>query len=181
MVRVRDVMTRDVLSVSPQLSLRDLVELLATEHIGGAPVVAGGNVVGVVTMDDVLTFLSMVPGVPAEQPENLDFEAEPVGEWEEGEEAPGAFFADMWSDAGADTVERLRSVGSPEWDLLSERTVAEAMSRAIVSVRPSDDLATAAHRMEGANVHRVLVMERGALVGIVTTSDVTRAVAQARV
>jgi CBS domain-containing protein len=132
-------------------------------------------------MDDVLTFISMVPGVPAERPEDLDYEAEPVGEWEEGEEAPGAFFVDTWSDAGADTVERLRSVDSPEWDLLSERTVAEAMSRAIVSASPSDELATAAHRMEGANIHRLLVMDRGRLVGIVTTSDVTRAVAHPRV
>lgn len=181
MIRVQDVMSPGVLTVTPELPLRDLVELLATEHITGAPVVTGDKVVGVVTGEDVLTFLSMEPGVPAARAEDMDYEAEPLGEWEEGAEAPGAWFADLWPDAGAEAVERLRSVSSPEWDLLAEHSVAEAMSRKVVAVSPGDPLQVAAGKMEQAAVHRLLVMEDARLVGILTTSDVTRAVAEGRV
>lgn len=181
MIRVRDVMTPGVMTVTPELPLRDLVELLATEHITGAPVIAGDKVVGVVTGEDVLTFLSMEPGVPALRPEDMDDESEPLGEWQEGEDAPGAYFADLWPDAGAEAVERLRSVSTPEWDLLAEHSVAEAMSRNVVSVSPGDDLHEAAQRMEQAGVHRLLVMDGALLIGILTTSDVTRAVAEGRI
>jgi CBS domain-containing protein len=34
--------------------------------------------------------------------------------------------------------------------------------------------------MEQAQVHRLLVMDGGSLLGIITTSDVTRAVAESR-
>lgn len=180
MPRVGEVMTRDVITVSPGLPLRDLVELLAARHIGGAPVVAGGKVVGVVTGADVLSFLASEPVVPALRPEDTDWEQEPVGEWEEGEEAPGAYFGDFWPDAGADAVERLKSVGTPEWDLLGEHTVAEAMTRKVASVSPHDDLAAAARRLEAGGVHRLLVLDRGTLAGILTTSDVSRAVAHHR-
>lgn len=180
MVRVRDVMTTAVTTVTPELSLRDLTELLAAEHISGAPVVAGGRVVGVVTADDVLSFLASQPGVPTTRPTDSEYDFEPVGEWVEDAEAPGAWFFDAWSDAGADAAERLRTVSSPEWDLLAEHVVGEAMSRTVVSVGPGEDLAAAARRMEGAGVHRLLVLDGGALVGILTTSDVTRAVARQR-
>lgn len=181
MIRVRDVMTPGILTVSAELPLRDLVDLLAAEHISGAPVVSGGKVVGVVTSEDVLTFLSMEPAVPASRPEDQDYESEPEGEWEEGEEAPAAFFADLWPDAGAELVERMRAVASPEWDLLGEHTVSEAMSRKIVSAGPGDELPAAARKMNALGVHRLLVMDGGELVGVVTTSDVTRAVGEGRV
>ena len=41
--KVREWMTSDVVSVAPGLTLRSAAELLATRHIGGAPVVAGSR------------------------------------------------------------------------------------------------------------------------------------------
>lgn len=179
MARVHDIMSTDLTVVSPDLSLRSLVELLARKHIGGVPVLAGSRVVGVVTVDDVMGFLSSEPTVPTVRPEDQDYEAEEEEpEVIEGEEAPGAYFADTLSDAGAEVVERLAASNSPEWDLLGEHSVAEAMTRQVLSVEPSTDVAEAALLMRDASVHRLLVMERGVLVGIVTTSDITNAVAR---
>lgn len=176
MTRVRDIMTAEVVAVSPELTLRGLVELLAEKHIGGVPVLAGSRVVGVVSMDDVLSFLSSQPVVPTLRPEDTEEELTEA-EAPEGDEPPGAFFADAWSDAGADLVERFGAPRGPEWDLLGEHVVAEAMTRRIRSIGPAAPVAEAARVMRDAGIHRLLVMENGALLGIVTTTDVSNAVA----
>lgn len=181
MTQVHTAMTTDLVVVSPGLSLRDLADLLAAEDISGVPVVAGGRVVGVVTLDDLAGFLASQPLVPRERSIDLDWETDPPGEWTEGEDPPGSYFSAWWSDAGADAVERLRAESSPEWDLLGEHTVADAMSRRIISVTPEDDLTSAARRMHAADVHRLLVMDDGTLYGLLTSSDVVRAVAEGRV
>jgi CBS domain-containing protein len=52
------------------------------------------------------------------------------------------------------------------------------MTRALFSVGPEDDARTAARTMSDAGVHRVLVLEDGHLAGILSASDIVRAVAQ---
>lgn len=176
MTRVRDIMTVELVAVSPDLSLRGLVELLAEKHIGGVPVLAGSRVVGVISTDDVMSFLSSQPLVPTARPDDADYEWEEA-EPPEGEEPPGAYFADAWSDAGAEVVERFAALSSPEWDLLGEHVVAEAMTRQVRFIGPARDVVEAARIMKDAKIHRLLVMEDGALLGIVTTTDVSNAVA----
>jgi CBS domain-containing protein len=54
-MRVEDVMTRVVRTVSPDTSLREAAEILAELRISGLPVVDEGKVVGVVSEADILT------------------------------------------------------------------------------------------------------------------------------
>jgi CBS domain-containing protein len=56
MLRVRDIMTTDVVTLSPDLSLRDAMALLTRRHISGAPVVSAGRVVGVASLTDFADF-----------------------------------------------------------------------------------------------------------------------------
>lgn len=181
MGKVHEFMSADLIAVEPGLSLRNLVELFAQRHISGAPVVDGRRVVGVVSVDDVLNFLASQPTVPkAEEGKVEQDEDLPVDQWSEGDEPPSAFFVDTWDNAGGDVAERFDTADSPEWDLLGEHTVEEAMSRRIVAVGHEESVAEAARKMEQAQVHRLLVMDGGSLLGIITTSDVTRAVAESR-
>lgn len=53
-MRVRDVMTRDVATVTPDTELRDIAALLVRQRISGVPVVEAGRVVGVVSERDIL-------------------------------------------------------------------------------------------------------------------------------
>lgn len=183
MTTVREIMTRKVRALDVELSLREAMEELRARDISGAPVTAGGKFVGVVSVTDILEFQATHPSVPryqADQPEWGDF-PEPEA-WEaEAEDRPGSFFVDMWPDAGADALTRMGSSDGPEWDQLDEHTVGEIMSRKIVHLEPDTDLHDAAKRMLDARVSRVLVMTDGALEGILSTTDIVRAVAERRV
>ena len=58
MLRLRDIMTTDVVSVPPDATLREVAEVLAERQVSGAPVVDGGRVVGVITATDLVRFES---------------------------------------------------------------------------------------------------------------------------
>jgi len=181
MTTVRDLMSTDIAIVAPGLTLRAALELFATRHIGGAPVMAGSRVVGVVSLSDISSFEASTPGVPGAEPDRPEWELEPPEEWREGDEAPGAFFTDLWPDAGADVLERFDQTGSPEWDLLGEHTVGEVMTGRVVTVNPETSVQAAARLMTTRQIHRLLVLEQGKLVGLLSSMDVVRAVADARV
>jgi CBS-domain-containing membrane protein len=51
---VADVMRRDLVTVSPSASIRELVRLLNEHKISGVPVVEDGRVVGTVSVTDLL-------------------------------------------------------------------------------------------------------------------------------
>lgn len=174
-------MTTRLVVVSPDLTLRNLVDLLAAEHVSGAPVVSGGKPVGVISLDDIVSFEASLPTAPTEGSEDIVWDEEAPPGSEEGEEADGAYFQDAWADAGAELVERFEAVRGPEWDFLGGHTVEEAMSRRLWTASPDEPVEAAARRMTEAEVHRLLVLDQGRLCGIVSTSDVTRAVAEGRV
>jgi CBS domain-containing protein len=174
-------MTTDVVSVGPELSLRAALDLLASRHIGGVPVVAGGRVVGVLSMSDILSFQASTPVVPAAEPDRPEWELESPEEWREGDEAPSAFFSDLWPDAGGDVLERLEQTGTPEWDLLAEHTVSEAMTRTVVAVGPETPARAAARLMTQFDIHRVLVLDDGKLCGVLSSMDVVRAAGLGRI
>jgi CBS domain-containing protein len=181
MIRVRDLMTTDVMTLDPDMNLREATDALVQHHVSGAPVLAGDRITGVVSATDLLEFSQSTPPVPAAGPEEAEVaEFEPPAEWQEGLEAPAAYYIEWWSDAGADVTERFRAVRAPEWDLMAEHTVSEAMTRSLCAVRPDATIASAADYMLRVGVHRVLVVDAGKLVGMLTTTDFVRAVAQGR-
>lgn len=78
-MKVEELMTREVVTVGPEETLREVASLLATEHIGGVPVVAGEEVVGVISAADVLDFDADAPGSPAERVEQTSGFGEAAG------------------------------------------------------------------------------------------------------
>ncbi len=182
MLRLRDIMTKDVVTVSPELTVRDAMVLFSSRHLSGAPVVGSGKVVGVISTTDLMEFAASLPGLPTEQREpDEEEESEASSDGMEEDEPPQAYFTDRWEDAGADIAERMGEVAGPEWNALEEHTVGEAMTRTIISLPPGTAVDFAAQRMREAGVHRMLVMQADELVGIVTTKDISDAVADHKV
>jgi CBS domain-containing protein len=85
--------------------------------------------------------------------------------------------AEIWAGAGVDVADRIREAAGHEWNSLEEHTVAEVMTRTVVSLPPSTPVQVAADLMRTVGVHRVLVMQGDRLLGIVTTKDIANAVA----
>jgi CBS domain-containing protein len=177
---VQDVMSPGVQVLDPGLTLREAVEVLAAQHISGAPVQSMGKLVGAISANDIVAFEADTPGVPTEASEDEETAPEQEADETRGLEAPGAYFNDLWVDAGADVTERFDALAGPEWDVLGEHTVAEAMSQGIRAVTPDMSVAQAAAYMLRERVHRAVVLDNGTLVGIVTATDIMRAVAEGR-
>jgi CBS domain-containing protein len=142
MLRLRDIMTRDVVSAAPDLTVRDAMELLSERHVSGAPVVDGGKVVGIVSTTDLLDLL-----------------------------------ADLNDTTPSLTFRRRKGRTTP----LEDVTVDEVMTRKVHSLPPDCAVDEAAVLMGEKQIHRVLVMQGDVLLGIVSTSDVAKAVAEHKI
>ncbi len=181
MATVKEIMTTDVVALDVELSLREGLEVLRAENVSGAPVVSGNSVAGVVSATDILEFAATTPGVPTGRPGQTEWgEYDQAEVWEEGSDSPSSYFADYWADAGAQITARFEESGSPEWDILADRSVSDVMTRRVVAVTPDADVRDAAAVMIEAGVHRVLVMNGRELLGILSATDVVRAVAESK-
>jgi CBS domain-containing protein len=142
-----DVMQRDVVSVSPDATLAQVQRILYEEEISGAPVVdETGQVVGVISVADLLRAASDTDETPPIYPAYL-FE---LLEFSPGE-IPG----------GEDGFTQR----------LEERRVADFMTVDLCSVPPDASVAEVARVLRENRIHRVLVLERGELYGVISTFD----------
>jgi CBS domain-containing protein len=66
MLKVRDLMTTELITLSPDLSIRDAADLFAERHISGAPVLEGDRPIGILTSSDLLEFVANLDGGPGE-------------------------------------------------------------------------------------------------------------------
>lgn len=180
MLKVRDIMTPGVVSFAEDQTLRDAVEILVASRIGGAPVVAGDKIVGVLSARDIIEFESVNPveGRGDSQDDESDADVEEPQEWSEGDELSSSFFTDWWPSEGPDVAERIASTEGVQWDFLADHSVAEAMTRTVCTVDVNMEVSNAAQRMLAAGVQRALVTDDASLVGILTTTDILRAVAE---
>jgi CBS domain-containing protein len=182
MLRLNDIMTRDVVTLDPEMTLREAMDILTARHLSGAPVLSGKKVVGVLSAGDLLSFVAAPPTA-----ESRSEESPTADDWEpendlvsEDEDSDPAFFTDMWDERTEDTNDVIESQGEPSSDPLSNHVVEEAMTKTLRWLSPNADVRSAADMMRKFGIHRVLVVRRGQLVGIVSAMDIAKAVADAK-
>jgi CBS domain-containing protein len=146
-MRAMDVMTTDVITVDPDMTVQALATLLAERGISGAPVVdAGGRLVGVVSEGDLL------------------HRAE-IGAARRHRVRRRSWWLDHYASAVA--REYVKDHG---------RLVRDVMTSDVVTVDERDDLADVAAVLEGKRIKRVPVMHDGKLVGLISRANIVRAV-----
>jgi CBS domain-containing protein len=166
-------MQTDVLTVSPETGVTELVQLLAEEEISGAPVVErDGHVVGVVSATDVVRQVARVDAGNTVGAEGGLVFIEPTDVPDDAEDVAYFVGADEWMSA--DLRERMEEVAGG----LEGVTVRDIMTPAVFTVRAEATLPELARFLVRAGIHRALVMERGRLKGIVTATDVLESVAE---
>ena len=184
MLRIGSIMTKDVATLSPEATLRDAMELLTQRRISGAAVVSGGVILGVISTSDLTAFASTLP-VSAAWPRGLRDPLEsdalpPAAEFDELERPEIGPILEMWDDAVRDVAEEMAAVEARTLDQLEQYVVRDVMSTDVVTMRSDTPVKKAADVMRRRRIHRVLVVDGGELVGILSTLDIANAVADGR-
>jgi len=149
LLRARDLMERDIISVTPDTTILDVHRMFVEEEIHGAPVIdEQEHVLGVITTLDLLraTRDELAPTTSSY------FQEDPPaanGEW--------------------------RLISEELEDRMSEVRARDAMTREIVMVDPDLPIDQVAKVMLTQHIHRVLVGKAGALQGVLTSFDMLRA------
>ena len=183
MLTVRDVMQTDVVTVSTDTTARYLARLLADEEISGVPVLNGsGSLVGVVSSTDLVRLAAddssvqlrptgVALGVDTIRDPDLDEdeldeeeEADPYGFFlPEDSPFTGQRFLEDWPESDFDSV-----------------PVSDIMTPISFSVTSETTLPELCQFLVRGRIHRAVVKDDEELVGIVTSADVLKAVADGR-
>jgi CBS domain-containing protein len=147
-----DVMRRNLPTVSPDLTVRELDGFLSRNGSPVAAVVRDENVVGVVSVAEIQRAVA-----PSEGDEARDFYTDLVAEMPRS----GLFPAD--GDGRADGL-----------------CVRDIMTTSLIVVPPDHPVRDIARGLLAGGVHRVLVTEGRRLLGLVTTLDLVRVAAESR-
>ena len=177
MQAVRDIMRTNVVTVGVDDTARSLARLLSDSEISGAPVLdAAGRVVGVASSTDLvrlaaddtevsLSAISLRPGVESIPDPDAEIpDADPFGFFlPEDSPFQGSEIFNQLPEAAFDTVR-----------------VREIMTPVSFSVGPDMPVPELCEFLVRGRIHRALVVSEGQLLGIVTSHDVLRGVAEKR-
>lgn len=145
MLTARDVMTKEVVTVTRDTSIRDLAGLITAHRIGSIPVVDdAGNLVGIVTESDLI-----------EQDKSFHIPTViSLFDWVIYLESEKKF--------------------EKELKRMTARTVGEICATEVVTVTPDTQVNEIADIMTSRKIHAVPVVQEGKLVGIVSRIDLIR-------
>ena len=160
-VRARDIMQDRVVQLDPTTSIEEATSILTELNISGAPVVdAAGKLLGMISANDIA------------RPENIDRGAVTVrrSSYEMGDLSG--------DDDGTPTEDVIEDMEDFSPEALRTGTVQDFMSPDVFPVDPESSVAEVSRLMLREHVHRVPVVESGKIVGIVSTLDIVRCVAE---
>lgn len=145
MATVQDIMTRDVITVTPETEITQAARILIEKRINGLPVVnEDGRLVGVICQSDIIAQQKKMP-IPS-------------------------IFTFLDGYIALSSIKQLEK----EVRKIAASTVGEAMSPNPITVKPDSTLETVAALMVDRNFHTLPVVSKGRLVGILGKEDLLR-------
>lgn len=149
MMIAKDIMTKDIITVSPEAEIAQATKLLVEKGINGVPVVDGkGNLVGIICQSDLIAEQKKLP-IPS-------------------------LFTFLDGFIRLTSIKHLEK----EVRKIAAITVADAMTPNPVTVKPETSLEEVATLMVEKNFHTLPVMEAGKLVGVIGKEDVLKTLMQ---
>lgn len=144
----KDVMRKSVITVSPDMTLRQMQNLFIERRISGAPVVdAKGKLLGVISQTDL---------VREGRKSSSD---DVIPSFHRSLDAAVYYSVDRIKDANSTKVEEMMTPAALSADVLT----------------PIEDVAWVMLRK---GIHRMLILSRGRLAGIISSMDMLRAVVE---
>ena len=145
MLKVKDIMTENLITVLPETEIAHATKLLLEKGINGVPVVDEmGSLVGILCQSDLIAQQKKLP-IPS-------------------------FFTFLDGFIPLTSIKQLER----EAQKIAATTVAHAMTPNPVTVRPETSVEDVAALMVGKNFHTLPVVDEGKLVGIVGKKDVLK-------
>ncbi len=145
MLKAKDIMTADVITVTPETEVTEVAKLLLEKHFNGVPVVdENGGLVGIICQSDLISEQKKLP-------------------------IPSVFtildtFIPIYSPGKTEKeVQKIAAI-----------KVADAMTPAPVTVDPETGIDEIASIMVNKSIHTVPVMEGKKLVGIIGKEDILK-------
>lgn len=145
MITAKDIMTTDVVSLSPDMEITKAVQLLLTHHVNGAPVVdANGKLVGILCQSDLVAQQKSLP-IPS-------------------------LFTLLDGFMPLSSMKRL----DKEVEKIAALTVEHAMTRDPVCITRDTGIERIAELMVDKRYHTLPVVSEGKLVGVIGKSDILK-------
>lgn len=155
-MKVKDLMTKNVITFSPDMTIKEAMEILVKNNIGGAPVVENGKLVGIITQRDILSYLDM-----AYRRQGWIFIPTPF-----------------------DIIEIPRVTALPYekfteiYESLGKEKIGDIMQKKVYFVEPDDDIEDAIQHLGKGKINRLPVVDKDRkVVGIITRGDILRGLA----
>lgn len=155
-MKVKDLMTKNVITFNPNMTIKEAMEILVKNNIGGAPVVDNGKLVGIITQRDILSYLDM-----AYKRQGWIFIPTPF-----------------------DIIEIPRVTALPYekfteiYESLGKEKIGDIMQKRVYFVEPDDDIEEAIQLLGKGKINRLPVVDKDRnVVGIITRGDILRGLA----
>ena len=145
MLKVKDIMTRELITVSPGTEIVHATKLLLENRINGVPVTdEKGKLVGILCQSDLIAQQKKLP-IPS-------------------------FFTILDGLIPMTSMKQIEK----QVQKITAATVAQAMTKNPVTVQPDTSIEEVAALMVDNNFHTIPVMDGGKLVGILGKEDILR-------
>ncbi len=145
MLKAKDIMTRAVITVSPDMEIVHAAKILLENRINGAPVVdETGKLVGILCQSDLIAQQKKLP-IPS-------------------------FFTFLDGLISLTSMKQFEK----QVQKIAAVTVAQAMTPDPVTVKPDTDIEAVAALMVDQSFHTIPVVDEGKLLGIVGKEDILR-------
>lgn len=147
MLRAEDIMTRDVITVSPSMTIEEFARILMKNQISGAPVVdEDGSLIGIVTENDLIT-------------QNKRLHIPTI-----------LRLFDAFIPLGTSRLEK-------EIMRITATTVGEICTKKVITVSPETPLEEIATIMTEKKIHLIPVLKEGKIIGIIGKKDIIKGAA----
>ncbi len=144
MIKAKDIMTKDIVTVTPDTEVYEIAKLLLERHFNGVPVIdRNGDLVGIICQSDLIAEQKKLP-------------------------LPSVFtLLDSFIPLHPGRTER-------EVQKIAAIRASDAMTRNPVTVGPEAGIDEVAEIMVNRGLHTIPVVEGGKIVGIIGKEDVLR-------
>jgi|AGTN01.2.fsa_nt_gi Predicted transcriptional regulator, contains C-terminal CBS domains len=152
MMKVSEVMTKDVITCSPEEHLTGIVKLMSEKDVSGIPVLDGDRLAGIVTEGDIMKILASP--------------LEPSTLW-----LPSPF--EVLLEVPLRDIIELRNLQKSIHDI-GQTPVKDVMTKDVITIAPENDVEDAAAVMVRYNINRLPVVKNKKLVGIIARNDIIK-------